>query len=68
MVQFVSSAHLASNAPDRPSCAALPGWPLREHIRQAYQQLYGLTVDAAQIDRVLHLPLNQEAAGYERLR
>ncbi|MFQ1064889.1 ABC transporter substrate-binding protein [Bordetella trematum] len=47
---------------------ALPGWPLREHIRQAYQQLYGLTVDAAQIDRVLHLPLNQEAAGYERLR
>ena len=26
---------------------ALPGWPLREHIRQAYQQLYGLTVDAA---------------------
>ncbi|WYX35828.1 hypothetical protein WJ966_01800 [Achromobacter xylosoxidans] len=43
-------------------------WPLREHIAQAYAWLYGSDIDAADIDKVLRMRLNQGAAGYDRLR
>ncbi|MFY3308272.1 hypothetical protein [Achromobacter ruhlandii] len=43
-------------------------WPLRERIAQAYAWLYGYDIDAADIDKVLRMRLNQGAAGYDRLR
>lgn len=43
-------------------------WPLRDHIAQAYVQLYGYTPDAREIDTVLRTQLNEKAAGYEHLR
>lgn len=42
-------------------------WPLRG-IAQAYAWLYGYDIDAADIDKVLRMRLNQGAAGYDRLR
>ncbi len=43
-------------------------WPLRERIAQAYAWLYGYDIDAADIDKVLRMRLNQGAAGYDCLR
>ncbi len=43
-------------------------WPLRDHIAQAYVQLYGYRPDAREIDAVLRVQLNKKAAGYEHLR
>lgn len=43
-------------------------WPLRAEIARAYGQLYGYAPTPADIDAVLQLDANREAAGYARFR
>lgn len=39
---------------------------LRAEIRSAYQMLYGFDISDAQIDRVLHVDVNQHSSHYQR--
>jgi iron complex transport system substrate-binding protein len=40
-------------------------WPMRDLIRSAYVQLYGMTPSNAQIDQLLRMDVNKKAAGYD---
>ena len=41
--------------------------PLREEIRQRYQQLYGYQVTEDQIDGILQMEMNSESRSYQSL-
>ncbi len=43
-------------------------FPLRDEIAQSYGWIYGQTPSAAQIDGILRLEVNGDAAGYDRFR